>query len=134
MQWWIALAGRDPIGPVTTDQIMRGIAAGKVPDEALVCEVGGQTWQPLRSVTQFDEGTRLRAEAAFRSAEATVLDLGSLPPESTPELESGVYAFDESAERTIVDADPIRPSDPPPISELSLLTPDAPLLLERRRS
>jgi hypothetical protein len=39
-----------PIGPVTLDLLARGIAAGKVPVDTLVCRVGSSDWLPAQAV------------------------------------------------------------------------------------
>lgn len=53
--WWVTDAGRPPIGPVSTELLLRGIAAGKVPREALVCAVGQKQWKPVRETPPFSD-------------------------------------------------------------------------------
>lgn len=48
--WYVASEGSDPIGPVSTDLLIRGFAAGRVPSDALVCPVGDSRWRPVREV------------------------------------------------------------------------------------
>ncbi|HEX3594356.1 MAG TPA: hypothetical protein VHU80_04620 [Polyangiaceae bacterium] len=52
-QWWLMGKDRVPLGPVTTELVMQGIRAGKVPAETLACEVGGTAWRSIRSVGRF---------------------------------------------------------------------------------
>src|SRR4051794_21985282 len=52
-QWWLMGRDRVPLGPVTTELVMQGIRAGKVPAETLACEVGGTAWRSIRSVGRF---------------------------------------------------------------------------------
>jgi hypothetical protein len=42
--WWVTVEGADPVGPVTQGLLARGVAAGRVPDNALACRVGSQRW------------------------------------------------------------------------------------------
>jgi hypothetical protein len=71
--WKVRIPGRHAIGPVSTELLVRGISAGRVPLDAEVSEVGGDAWQPLSSVDEFfeamgldDAETRLH-EAPMRS-------------------------------------------------------------------
>ena len=49
-EWWVGRQGANPVGPVTTDTLVRGILEKKVPEDALVCRVGEQQWQHLAQV------------------------------------------------------------------------------------
>jgi hypothetical protein len=71
--WKVRIPGRHAIGPVSTELLVRGISAGRVPLDAEVSEVGEDAWQPLSSVDEFfeamgldDAETRLH-EAPMRS-------------------------------------------------------------------
>jgi len=118
MDWWVTQSGQDPVGPVTTELLLKGIDAGKVPIEALVCEVGGQSWRALGEVAPFADAVARQSRARrFDHAERTMVD-----PE--PPLPSGIGAseepinllrFDGSGEHTIVDRPP-PPSEPPPLA------------------
>jgi TPR repeat protein len=50
--WYIAV-GDSSVGPASTELVVRGIEHGKIPPEALVCEVGGTTWSSLATVEAF---------------------------------------------------------------------------------
>jgi len=105
MDWWITQGGRKPIGPVSTDLVLRGLDAGKVPEDSLVCQVGGTQWLALSEVAEFaSKLASLKGRPRFDTlTEQTLVDLG---PDS--------YGNDGPEERTIVDTNPIRPSEPPP--------------------
>ena len=49
-EWWVGRQGANPVGPVTTDTLIRGIQEKKVPEDALVCRVGEQQWQHIAQV------------------------------------------------------------------------------------
>lgn len=54
MEWYVHAPGADaPIGPLSTDLIVRGIQAGKVPPGATVCAAGSSEWYPLTRVPEF---------------------------------------------------------------------------------
>jgi hypothetical protein len=50
--WYVAV-GDSSVGPASTDLVIRGIEQGKIPPEAMVCEVGGSAWAPLAAVEVF---------------------------------------------------------------------------------
>lgn len=52
-QWMVRSDGSDPIGPVTTELLLRGIAQGRVPVESEVQELGSREWQILEFVDVF---------------------------------------------------------------------------------
>ena len=52
-QWWLMGRDRVPIGPVSSELVIQGIRAGKVPSETLACEVGGTAWLSIRTVQRF---------------------------------------------------------------------------------
>lgn len=64
-EWWVRQGGSAPIGPVSTELVIRGIDAGKVSNEAEVCQVGGQEWLPIDMVSEF-VGYTFDDEAATR--------------------------------------------------------------------
>jgi len=82
MDWWLTQAGRVPIGPVSTELLLKGIRAGEVPDDVLVCEVGGKQWRKVTNVAPF--GKALAERTGRRrfdpEGEHTVLDPHSFPP------------------------------------------------------
>jgi hypothetical protein len=49
-QWWITRGNLAPIGPVSTDLILEGIAAGKIPFDSFVCVVGDSSWMWIGNV------------------------------------------------------------------------------------
>lgn len=54
-EWWVGRQGANPVGPVTTDTLIRGIQENKVPEDALVCRVGEQQWQHIAQVNDLWE-------------------------------------------------------------------------------
>ncbi|MBI2393635.1 MAG: hypothetical protein HYV09_28915 [Deltaproteobacteria bacterium] len=51
--WYLTRSGGDTIGPVETTLVERGIVAGKVPLDSLVCEVGEDYWVALKDAETF---------------------------------------------------------------------------------
>ena len=47
MDKWFVLGPEGPIGPVTIDQLRRGLALGKVPPDAVVAPDGSPAWTPV---------------------------------------------------------------------------------------
>ena len=43
-EWYVWVEEGDPVGPVSADQIARGIKAGRVPGDAQVARAGGTHW------------------------------------------------------------------------------------------
>jgi hypothetical protein len=58
--WFVQNGATDPIGPVSTDLIIKGIVAGKIPLTSRVAEVGSNQYVPLATVESF---ARIIAEA-----------------------------------------------------------------------
>lgn len=50
--WWVSRGSSEPVGPVTTEVLLRGIASGRVPLDTLICRVGEQRWVPLSEVDE----------------------------------------------------------------------------------
>jgi hypothetical protein len=98
-QWWVTQGGQQPIGPVSTELVVRGIAAGRVPLDSYVCEVGGAAWTPVRDVRHFAEAVAI----------AAALKVDDRPSGRSPSLPK----FDASDDRTLVDMEPLLPSDVP---------------------
>jgi hypothetical protein len=146
MDWWLTQAGRVPIGPVSTELLLKGIGAGKVPGDVLVCEVGGTQWRRVSDVTPFRAAlTERSSKRRFDpESERTVLDPRSFPPSEPaprpetipvpraktpatrapathrplrpePSSAAGVHRVEDTDEddKTIVDAFPPLPSEPP---------------------
>jgi hypothetical protein len=128
MDWWVTKGNQVPVGPVSTDLLLRGIGAGRVPKDALVCEVGGSSWRWIGETAPFS--------AAFGSGR-TRSELDSYDDKTTadpPTNEEFLSSFDDSSdpttttiqiprrwfesmndndEQTLVDTSPPRPSDTP---------------------
>lgn len=132
-QWWLLGEDRQPVGPVTTELLLEGIAAGRVPEDSFVCVVGGTEWQVLGDIARFASAvsgvrpvtnsepptiqTRLR-KLHDLEAHTLVDGIPLWPAEPASEVEpvtstlrQHIAGFDDE-EHTIVDA-PFRPSDPP---------------------
>jgi hypothetical protein len=60
-EWWVGRRGADPVGPVSTETLVRGVREKKVPPNALVCRVGGQQWEHITQVAEVWE--RINADA-----------------------------------------------------------------------
>ena len=65
VDWYVRHQGEDAIGPVDAELLVRGIAAGKVPVDAEVCEAGTDEWLPLEAIEDFqdalpDDGVQTR--------------------------------------------------------------------------
>jgi hypothetical protein len=108
-QWWLMGRDRVPIGPVTTDLVVQGIRAGKVPSETLACEVGGTAWRSIRSVKRFASSfAKLRVDGP------TLVDMEEAPVtdvEDPVTLANAKLSFlaEADEERTI--AEPARAID-----------------------
>ena len=96
-QWWVTQGGQEPVGPVSTELVVRGLAAGRVPLDSYVCEVGGSAWKPVRDVRDFTEAVAIAA---------------ALKVEERPSGRATLPRFDASDDRTMVDVEPMVPSDP----------------------
>jgi len=49
-KWYVCRPDVDPIGPVTTETLIAGVKAGRLPQDSLVCAVGQDQWLPLAAV------------------------------------------------------------------------------------
>ena len=85
-RWWLAEVGRSPLGPVDGQLLMEWLTAGLVPPDALVCEVGGQSWRPIGDLPRLVPSPEQPRSRFDRSAENCMLDIEPLPPD--PEFES----------------------------------------------
>lgn len=65
--------GSDPIGPVSTELLLRGIAQGRVPVESEVQQLGTREWQVLEFVDAFADAIQ-SDEAMTRLAESPLDD------------------------------------------------------------
>ena len=106
--WWVTNGTRPPIGPVSTELLVEGIKAEKVPSDCLVCEVGGSRWLRLTDVPDFLAASlapRRRSRAPVPDAEHTVVDMEPLPPsEHRPTLT--LSRADDFDEKTVVESRP----------------------------
>ena len=53
VEWMVREGGSEPIGPVTTELVIRGILAGRVAQNAEVCRLGDNSWRRIDSVPEF---------------------------------------------------------------------------------
>ena len=47
VEWYVSVDGSEAVGPVSADQIARGIRAGKVPQDAQVVRFGSEDWEDI---------------------------------------------------------------------------------------
>lgn len=85
---WFVLGPEGPIGPVTIDQLRRGLAAGKVPSDSVVSPEGSPAWSPIEEVLA-EMSARDRAEIAAALGSPSVVPLApgtrsSVPPRPIP--------------------------------------------------
>ena len=129
MDWWVTKGSQVPVGPVSTELLLRGISAGAVPKDALVCEVGGSQWTWIGEKAPFSVAInepRMRRSLDsgddVTGAEPPTLQIRSssfeeaLEPTTQTTIELPRHWFEslnDSEERTIVDLLPPRPSEPP---------------------
>lgn len=116
MDWWLTQVGRVPIGPVSTELLLKGIRAEEVPKDVLICEVDGAEWRTVTDVAPFGAAfaDRKRARRFDPESERTVLDPQSFSPFEPPHrVEELRLIEDADDEKTIVDAFPPLPSEPP---------------------
>lgn len=69
--WYVTTDGETTVGPVTAEQIRRGLAAAKIPPNAKVCRVGGE-WTDLHLVPELQSepsAAPAGTDASARSAE-----------------------------------------------------------------
>lgn len=111
MDWWLTHGDREPIGPVSTELLLKGIGAGMIPKDAYVCEVGGSTWKPIRKTAPFS--IALNDNHARRKDSEEEQTLADAPGD-----EESLSRFDEVVERTVVDYPRLHSSIPPPMRRL----------------
>jgi hypothetical protein len=105
--------------------LLRGIGAGAVPKDALVCEVGGSQWKWIGDLAPFSvaiRGARPRRTldsgddmtAPDPPAANDFYDAPEPTTQTTIELPRHWFeSMNDNEERTIVDLLPPRPSEPP---------------------
>jgi hypothetical protein len=101
--WKVRIPGRHAIGPVSTELLVRGISAGRVPLDAEVSEVGRDAWQPLSGVDEFFEAMGLD-DAETRLHEAPMRPRAP-PPEEDEDEDDAVTRVVESAREDELDPD-----------------------------
>ncbi len=57
-EWYVSVGVGDPVGPVSTELVARGIVAGKVPRSAYVARVGDSMWQDVLDVPEIIQAIR----------------------------------------------------------------------------
>lgn len=57
-RWYVQSGDGAAVGPVSTDLVVRGIAARKIPAAARVCAVNDRSWLPLVAVPEFAVAVR----------------------------------------------------------------------------
>lgn len=105
MEWWVTKGDRKPVGPASTELVIQGIEAGMIPGDALVCEVGGTAWKPLRDVSAFSIAMdEQRGKRRFDpNSERTIVD--------PPLVDDVLTKFDDVVEHTVAERN--RLSEPP---------------------
>jgi hypothetical protein len=58
-EWYVCTRGSEPVGPVSTELVARGIIAGKVPRDALVARIGDSVWQRVLRVPEITAALEL---------------------------------------------------------------------------
>lgn len=71
--WYVTRSGGETIGPVETALVERGIIAGKVPLDSLVCEVGEDYWVALKDADAFADAI---GESLFDAEVTSAIDIG----------------------------------------------------------
>lgn len=89
---WLVASGRLVIGPVSTEQLLRGLVHEKIPAGAYVAQPGWSDWRPIG---QLRETAALRGEQ--RPALAAIDDAGDFG-------EACLFALDLAARSTRADA------------------------------
>jgi hypothetical protein len=54
-EWYVCTRESEPVGPVSSELVARGIIAGKVPRDALVARVGDSVWQRVLRVPEITD-------------------------------------------------------------------------------
>ncbi|HEX4476100.1 MAG TPA: GYF domain-containing protein [Polyangiaceae bacterium] len=107
-QWWVIRRNRDPVGPVSTDLVLQGIRAGRLPSDALVCELGGAKWRPITEIQSF---ARELDNLAAAQEESVTESLDLRDPRAKSARRGASRRFDHTAETTLVDDSPMSSAD-----------------------
>lgn len=127
MEWWVTKDNQVPVGPVSTELLLRGISAGAVPRDALICEVGGTRWRWIGETAPFSvalSGLRIRRsldsgeDVTMADPPTSEIVLNDFDEEQTTQTTLELprrwfESLNESDDRTAVDIIPLRPSEPP---------------------
>jgi hypothetical protein len=81
-EWYIYQASGSPVGPVTTDQIARGLIAGKVPRDAYIAAQGDPQWQAVSSVVEVGAAVQRIESGASQSSPPQPIN--TVPPAPVP--------------------------------------------------
>lgn len=81
-EWYVYGDGAAVVGPVTTEQVVRGLVSGKVPTDALVQPADGGVWKPILDIEEFDEAAQ--ATVAFGTLPVDAADLHADKPSARP--------------------------------------------------
>jgi uncharacterized protein DUF4339 len=46
-EWYVKVGDDEPVGPVSANQIARGVKAGKIPEDAEVARMGATYWEEV---------------------------------------------------------------------------------------
>lgn len=109
VSWWITRRGGTPVGPATTELVLEGIARGAVPLDALVCTVGGTSWNEIQTEPAFRAAIAERRATRAGDADRTIMDFDPLPPSDRPPPLSEpprLVRFDDTSERTVAQPAP----------------------------
>jgi hypothetical protein len=107
MEWWMTKGDRIPVGPFSTEVLLRRIGAGLVPRDAFVCEVGGTEWKCIEDIAQFSAALDERHARLATDSDEDIAD------SDRPTLTNSTREAEDS-EQTSVDLSPLRISEPPP--------------------
>ena len=80
-EWYVWVEGGDPVGPVSANQIARGIRAGKVPGDAQIARGGGGQWEEALEAGAVLEALKALPEEshAARALCHVTRDIGATP-------------------------------------------------------
>jgi hypothetical protein len=117
-QWFVYQGEGSHVGPVSTDLLVRGIAAGRVPQDAHVAMAGSTEWKPLMTVSELV----IALEALDEDAPPASLALDPIPASPPPPPEppaseadaTEVHRRDEAMKIMLAKARPAAVSPPKP--------------------
>jgi hypothetical protein len=83
IQYWVFSADGKHVGPVSAELIARGVAAGKVPEDAFVAPAGTTAWVQIGSVPEIAEAMRA-AGSRPSSMRPSSMNMPSVQPAIPP--------------------------------------------------